>query len=58
VTTTSARAEQLATFYARHADRLHHIVVANAHAPEQTIEDACQNAWATVISKLLGLELG
>jgi DNA-directed RNA polymerase specialized sigma24 family protein len=51
VTTTSARAEQIATFYARHADRLHHIVAANAHAPEQTIEDACQHAWAILLRR-------
>ena len=51
MTTTSARAEQIATFYARHADRLHHIVAANARAPEQTIEDACQHAWAILLRR-------
>jgi RNA polymerase sigma factor (sigma-70 family) len=49
VTATSARAEQIATFYARHAHRLRRTVAANAHAPEQTIEDACQNAWAILL---------
>jgi RNA polymerase sigma factor (sigma-70 family) len=49
VTTTNARAEQIAAFYARHADRLRRVVAVNVHAPEQTIEDACQNAWAILL---------
>jgi RNA polymerase sigma factor (sigma-70 family) len=49
VTTTSARAEQIAAFYASDAHRLRRIVAANAHAPEQTIEDACQHAWAALL---------
>jgi RNA polymerase sigma factor (sigma-70 family) len=49
VTTTSARAEQIATFYAQHAVALQRTVARRAHAPEQTIEDACQNAWATLL---------
>jgi RNA polymerase sigma factor (sigma-70 family) len=51
VTITSARADQIAAFCARHADRLRHIVAANVHAPEQTIEDACQNAWAILLRR-------
>jgi hypothetical protein len=51
VTITSARADQIAAFYARHADRLRRIVAANAHAPEQTIEDACQSAWAILLRR-------
>ena len=49
MTTTNARAEQIAAFYARHADRLRRVVAVNVHAPEQTIEDACQNAWAILL---------
>ena len=49
MTTTSARAEQIAAFYSRHADRLRRVVAVNVHAPEQTIEDACQNAWAILL---------
>ena len=49
MTTTNARAEQIAAFYARHADRLRRVVAVNVHAPEQTIEDACQNAWAVLL---------
>jgi DNA-directed RNA polymerase specialized sigma24 family protein len=51
VTSTSARAEQIAAFYARHADRLQRIVRAKVHAPAQTIEDACQNAWAILVRR-------
>jgi hypothetical protein len=51
VTSTSARAEQVAASYARHADRLRRIVAANAHAPEQTIEDACQHSWAILLRR-------
>ena len=49
MTSTTARAEQIAAFYARHADRLHRIVARNVNASEQTIEDACQNAWAILL---------
>jgi DNA-directed RNA polymerase specialized sigma24 family protein len=49
VTITSARAEQIAAFYGRHAHRLRRTVAANAHAPEQTIEDACQSAWIILL---------
>jgi DNA-directed RNA polymerase specialized sigma24 family protein len=51
VTSTSARAEQIAAFYARHADRLQRIVAAHVNAPAHTIEDACQNAWAILMRR-------
>ena len=51
MTSTTARAEQIAAFYARHADRLHRIVARNVNASEQTIEDACQNAWAILLRR-------
>jgi DNA-directed RNA polymerase specialized sigma24 family protein len=51
VTSTSARAEQIAAFYARHADRLQRIVAAHVNAPAHTIEDACQNAWAILVRR-------
>ena len=49
MTSTSARADQIAAFYAQHAAALRRTVARRAHAPEQTIEDACQNAWATLL---------
>jgi len=51
VTSTSARAEQIAAFYARHAARLQRIVTAHVNAPAHTIEDACQNAWAILVRR-------
>jgi DNA-directed RNA polymerase specialized sigma24 family protein len=46
VTSASMRGEQISAFYTRHADRVQRIVAARVKAPAQTIEDACQNAWA------------
>jgi hypothetical protein len=46
-----ARADQVAAFYARHASRLQRVVAASAHAPEQTIEDACDNTWAILLRR-------
>ena len=51
MTPTTARAQEIAAFYARHADRLQRIVAAHVNAPAQTIEDACQNAWATLLRR-------
>ena len=51
MTSTSARAAQIAAFHARHADRLHRIVAAKGNAPAQTIEDACQHAWAILLRR-------
>jgi DNA-directed RNA polymerase specialized sigma24 family protein len=52
VTATSDRAEQLAAFYARHAERLQRTVRAKVRsACAQTIEDACQTAWATLVRR-------
>ena len=48
---TTARAEQIAAFYACHADRLQRIVRAKVHAHAATIEDACQNAWAILVRR-------
>ena len=48
---TSARAEQIAAFYACHADRLQRIVRVKVHAPAATVEDACQNAWAILVRR-------
>jgi hypothetical protein len=43
------RQQQVAAFYAQHAAALQRTVARRALAPEQTIEDACQNAWATLL---------
>jgi DNA-directed RNA polymerase specialized sigma24 family protein len=41
--------QQIAAFYAQHAMALQRTVARRAHAAEQTIEDACQVAWATLL---------
>ena len=51
MTSTSARAAQIAAFYARHAGRLRRIVAAKVNAPAVTIEDACQTAWAALVRR-------
>jgi hypothetical protein len=51
MTSTSARAEQIAAFYTRHADHLRRIVAAKVNAPAETIEDACQTASAALVRR-------
>ncbi|MGH2714670.1 MAG: RNA polymerase sigma factor [Thermoleophilaceae bacterium] len=51
MTSTTARAQEIAAFYARYASRLQRIVSTKVNAPTQTIEDACQNAWATLLRR-------
>jgi hypothetical protein len=51
VTPTTARTQEIAAFYARYASRLQRIVSAKVNAPAQTIEDACRNAWATLLRR-------
>jgi len=51
VTSTTARAQEIAAFYARYASPLQRIVSTKVNAPAQTIEDACQNAWATLLRR-------
>lgn len=51
MTPTTARAQEIAAFYARYASRLQRIVSAKVNAPAQTIEDACQSAWATLLRR-------
>jgi DNA-directed RNA polymerase specialized sigma24 family protein len=51
VTSTTARAQEIAAFYARYASRLQRIVSTKVNAPVQTIEDACQTAWATLLRR-------
>jgi DNA-directed RNA polymerase specialized sigma24 family protein len=51
VTCTAARAQEIAAFYARYASRLQRIVASKVNAPTQTVEDACQNAWATLLRR-------
>jgi RNA polymerase sigma factor (sigma-70 family) len=51
VTPTSARSEQIAAFYARHADRIRRTVAAVVHASVETIDDACQTAWAILLRR-------
>ena len=51
MTSTTARAQEIAAFYARYASRLQRIVSTKVNAPAQTIEDACQNAWATLLRR-------
>jgi RNA polymerase sigma factor (sigma-70 family) len=48
--TTCARAE-IAAFYDQHAEHLQRVVRAKVDGPEQTIEDACQNAWAILLRR-------
>jgi RNA polymerase sigma factor (sigma-70 family) len=45
------RREQIATFFAAHAPRLHTTVRAAARAPEPVIEDACQAAWTILLRR-------
>jgi hypothetical protein len=42
------RERQIAAFYAEHLATLQRTVARRARAAEQTIEDACQIAWATL----------
>jgi DNA-directed RNA polymerase specialized sigma24 family protein len=51
LSSTSARAEQVAALYVRQADRLRRIVAGKVSAAEQTIEDACQTAWAKLLRR-------
>ena len=51
MTPTTARAQEIAAFYARYASRLQRIVSAKVNAPAQTIEDACQSAWVTLLRR-------
>ena len=51
MTSANPRDEQIAAFYARHAERLHRVVAAHVIAPTQTIEDACQNAWTSLLRR-------
>lgn len=45
------RREEIAAFFTAHATRLHAIVCRSAHAPEPTIEDACQTAWTILLRR-------
>jgi DNA-directed RNA polymerase specialized sigma24 family protein len=47
----ATREQDIATFYARHATALRHAVARRPHAPEHTIEDACQTAWAILLRR-------
>lgn len=50
--TAKRRAEQIATFYHEHADRIHRRVAGRVHgAAEQTVEDACQHAWTILLRR-------
>jgi DNA-directed RNA polymerase specialized sigma24 family protein len=51
VSPTSARSEQIAAFYRRHASRIRRTVAAVVHANIETIEDACQTAWAILLRR-------
>ena len=46
-----AREQQVAAFYTQHAAALQRTVARRAHAAEQTIEDACQCAWAVLLGR-------
>jgi hypothetical protein len=46
VTPTTARTHDIAVFYASHARRIRASVAGAVHANTETIEDACQHAWA------------
>lgn len=49
---TSRRAEQIAAFYAQHADRVRRKVAARVKGTaEQIIEDGCQHAWAMLLRR-------
>jgi RNA polymerase sigma factor (sigma-70 family) len=47
----SAREEQLAVLYERHADSVERQVANRARAPRVVIEDACQTAWARLCAR-------
>ena len=45
------REQRVAAFYAEHAAVLQRTAARRDHAPEQTIEDPCQSAWATLLRR-------
>ena len=47
----SARQQQLAAFYAEHAQALQRATARKLHAPMQLIEDACQTAWMILVDR-------
>jgi DNA-directed RNA polymerase specialized sigma24 family protein len=51
VTTTLERRDAIGAFFTAHATRLQTIVRRSAHAPERTIEDACQTAWTILLRR-------
>jgi len=51
VTSTRERRDAIAAFLTAHATRLHSIVGRSVHAPEPTIEDACQTAWTILLRR-------
>jgi RNA polymerase sigma factor (sigma-70 family) len=51
INTSSERREQISAFYARHATRLQALVRRHAHVSEESVEDACQHAWAILLRR-------
>jgi RNA polymerase sigma factor (sigma-70 family) len=51
VTSTLERRAAIEAFFTAHATRLHTVVSRSAHAPEHTIEDACQTAGAILLRR-------
>jgi RNA polymerase sigma factor (sigma-70 family) len=51
VTSANTRAQQIAAFYAECADRVRRAVAAKVVVPEETIDDACQTAWAILMRR-------
>ena len=51
MTSTLERREQIEAFFTAHAAQLHTRVRRSAHAPEPTIEDACQSAWTILLRR-------
>jgi DNA-directed RNA polymerase specialized sigma24 family protein len=49
--TADHRHDEIGTFFAANADRLHRTVQRAARAPEQTIQDACQTAWTILLRR-------
>ena len=41
---------EVESLYRSHSGHLHRVVQGDARAPEEVVEDACQHAWASVLS--------
>jgi hypothetical protein len=49
--TTAERRQRIATFYTDNANDPQRLVARHVNAPAETIEDACQTAWTTLVRR-------